>query len=461
MTTSATAALAAFATETSNSALPEDVVRVARRAILDTIGVALAGSIEPAARIVTEQACSGGGATESAIWGAGSWASSQNAALANGTAAHVLDFDDTNDSMRGHPSAPILPAVYAIGERTGASGRDVLASFAIGVEVACKLGLFTGQEPYDRGWHVTATHGVVGATAGVGRLAGLTPTQVQHALGIAVSFAGGVRANFGTMTKSLHVGRAAQSAIAAVELASRGFTANPQAIEADVGSWAVFGRDRRYADNDIRRALGSPWDLVAPGLNVKAYPCCASTHAAIDAALSARGGLSLESIQRVVVAVPYTAPLILIHHRPDDSLSARFSLEYCVAAALLDGEVTLDQFTDESVRRPDLQALLRRVEHVVPPEWRHDDGAVKTGRARLDVYLRDGRVRHAETTEVRGSPTHPLSDDDLEAKFLSCARIAVGERPARELVGFVQGFDGLDTVGQLSRLLAGSPPTRA
>lgn len=147
----ATAALAAFAIETSTSALPDDVTDAARRAILDTIGVALAGSVEPASRIVAEQARSQGGATECAIWGAGSWASAQNAALANGTAAHALDFDDTNDSMRGHPSAPILPAVYAIGERTGATGRDVLASFAVGVEIACKLGLFTGQEPYDRG----------------------------------------------------------------------------------------------------------------------------------------------------------------------------------------------------------------------------------------------------------------------------------------------------------------------
>lgn len=147
----ATAALAAFATETQASALPNDVEDVARRAILDTIGVALAGSLEPASRIATEQARSQGRASECAIWGAGSWVSAQNAALANGTAAHALDFDDTNDSMRGHPSASILPAVYAIGERTGATGRDVLAAFAVGVEVACKLGLFTGQEPYDRG----------------------------------------------------------------------------------------------------------------------------------------------------------------------------------------------------------------------------------------------------------------------------------------------------------------------
>ncbi|MDP9356944.1 MAG: MmgE/PrpD family protein [Chloroflexota bacterium] len=456
----ATAALATFATETSVSALPEDVANAARCAILDTIGVALAGSMELAARIVAEQACHQGGATECAVWGAGSWASAQNAALANGTAAHALDFDDTSDSMRGHPSAPILPAVYAIGERTRAPGRDVLASFAVGVEVACKLGLFTGQDPYDRGWHVTAAHGVIGATAGAARLAGLTTAQAQHAIGIAASFAGGLRGNFGTMTKPLHVGRAAQSAIAAVELAGRGLTANPQAIEGDVGYFAVFGRDRRYAGTDMGSLLGKPWDITEPGLNVKAYPCCASTHAAIDASLTVCGGLSLEDIIRVVAAVPYTAPLILIHHRPADPLSAKFSLEYCVATALFDGAVTLTHFTEENVRRQDLQALLRRVEHVVPPEWQEDNGVAKTGLARLDVYLRDGTVRHAETTEVRGSPTRPLSTDDLEAKFLSCARAAVGEGQAREILGLVRDFGDLDTLGDLSRLLAGAPSGR-
>lgn len=297
---------------------------------------------------------------------------------------------------------------------------------------------------------------MIGATAGAARLAGLRAIQTRHAIGIAASFAGGLRANFGTMTKPLHVGRAAQSAVAAVELAGRGLTANPEAIEGDVGYFAVFGRDPGYAGTDMRSVLGEPWDLVQPGLNVKAYPCCASTHAAIDAALSVCDGLSLKDITRVVVAVPYTAPLILIHHRPTDPLAAKFSLEYCVATALLDGEVTLGHFTEESVRRQDLQALLRRVEHVVPPEWQ-DDGEVKTGSARLDVHLRDGTVRHAETCAVRGSPTRPLSADALKAKFLSCAQSTVGERQAREILGFIQGFGDLDTVSGLSHLLAHAP----
>lgn len=457
MTDSATAAIARFGIETPSSALPADVVDAARRAILDTIGVTLAGSQEIPARIITEQAGSQSNACESVIWGTELRVNAQLAALANGTASHVLDFDDTNDSMRGHPSVAILPAVYAMGERAGVSGMDMLAAFIIGVEVACKLGLYTGQRPYDHGWHVTATHGVIGATVGVGRLVGLSVEQMQHAIGIAVSSASGVRGNFGSMTKSLHIGRLAQSAIMAVEMAQRGFTANTNAIDGDFGYWTVFGRDPRYADVPIESRLGKPFELVSPGFNVKAYPCCASTHAAIDVALKAREELSPADIDRVTVSVPYTAPLLLIHHRPTEPLSAKFSLEYCVAVALLDGAVTLDHFTPDNVLRSDVQSLLRRVTYDVPTEWQHDDGTARTGFARIDVSVSDGTVRHAETTQVRGSPTRPLSGGELEAKFLACANLVFEADRARAILTALQCVDRFDTIRQLSDLLTHQP----
>lgn len=454
MDRSATADIAAFGGETPVTALPADVVEIARRAILDTIGVSLAGSVESAARIVTEQALSQSNRAECTVWGTGASVTAQLAALANGTAAHVLDYDDTHDSMRGHPSVTILPAVYAMGERTGASGMDVLAAFVVGLEVACKLGLHTGQAPYDHGWHVTATHGIVGATVGAGRLAGLTVEQLQHAIGMAVSFAGGVRGNFGSMTKSLHIGRLGQSAIMAVELAERGFTANPEAIEGDFGYWKVFGRDARFVDEPIGAQLGNPWEIIKPGLNVKAYPCCASTHAAIDIALEVRERLGQRRIERVTMSVPYTAPLLLIHHRPTDPLSAKFSLEYCVAAALLDGAVTLDTFTPESVAREDIQSLLRRVEYVIPPEWQHDDGIPKTGFARIDVHLTDGDTQHAETLAVRGSPARPLTVAELAEKFRACAGSALDGPAVDGLLNALQAIDRIPAIQQVSALLA-------
>lgn len=453
----ATETFARFIVETPTSSLPVDVVDAARRAILDTIGVTLAGSAEPVGKVVAAQASAQGGPAESTIWGTSAKVSAQNAALANGAAAHALDYDDTHDAMRGHPSVPVLPAVFALGERYGSSGAEVLAAFAIGVEVACALGQLTGQEPYDRGWHVTATHGVVGATAGAGRLAGLSVAEMRQAIGIAVSHASGVRQNFGTMTKPLHVGRAAQAAIFAVELIQRGFTASPEAIEGDVGYWVVLGRDARYSPDELAVMLGNPFQIVSPGVNVKAYPCCASTHAAIDIALEVADGLMEAEIDRVIVEVPYTAPLILIHHRPADPLSAKFSLEYCVAAALLDGAVTLDHFTEQAVERADLQALLRRVECVVPSEWQTSDGTAKTGFARIDVHLSDGTVRHAETDVVLGSPGRPLSDAQLEAKFLTCARRAIGDEQAQAALTSIREFEHLDQITQLARQLAVDP----
>jgi len=453
----ATAEIAAFAIETPASAIPADVVTAARRAILDTIGVTLAGSLEEPSRIASAQARAQSNAVECAIWGTPVRASAQLAALANGVASHVLDYDDTNDAMRGHPSVAVLPAVYAIGERVDASGLDVLAAFTIGVEVACKLGQFTGQALYDRGWHATATHGVIGATAGAGRLAGLSVEQLRHAIGIAVSMAGGVRGNFGSMTKSLHIGRLAQSAIMAVELAAQGFTANPDAIEGDAGYWAVFGRDPELAGQSIGAALGQPYEIAEPGFNVKAYPCCASTHAGIDAALEARASMPAGEIASIEVQVPYTAPLILIHHRPTTPLEAKFSLEYCVAAALLDGAVTLASFTEQAVMRPEAQALLRKVAYLVPPEWSQDDGVAKTGFARVAVYMADGSTHRAEVAAVRGSPARPLSDAELEAKFASCAGLVYPASAVEPLLGALRRLEELGSIRELSALLSAEP----
>ena len=450
----ATEVLARLAIETETSAFPTDVMHAAWRSVLDTIGVALAGAKEPASVIIAHHVSDRDHATESVIWGTEKRASAASAALANGTASHVLDFDDTHGLMRGHPSVAVLPAVLAMGERVDATGAEVLEAFIIGVEVACRLGQLTSHEAYDRGWHVTGTHGVIGATAAVGRLAGLTADQMCQAIGVAASHAGGVRQNFGTMTKSLHVGRAGESAITAVELIQRGFTASSDGVEGDVGYLAVFGRNGDCSTDELPSLFGNPFALVSPGVNIKVYPSCAFTHPAIDLAVDLAGDLSVEDISRVVVDVVYGAPLILIHHRPYDSLSAKFSLEYCVAAALIDGAVTLDHFTLPEIMREDVQALLRRVEYVVPEEWQALRGPLKTGQARLAVHLADGTVRRSETYAARGTADCPLPDDDLAAKFTKCAGISLGAERAAELFESMRGLAELSSIKDLTKRLA-------
>lgn len=456
-----TEALARFAVEMDGGSLPAPVVHATRRAILDCIGVALAGSLEPAARIVAAQVLSQGGVAESAIWGAGAArTSAQHAALANGTAAHALDYDDYILAMPGHPSVPVLPAVVAVAERLHASGAEALAAFLVGFEVEAKLGAFSGQQAFDVGWHPTSTLGVIGAAAAVGRLLHLGVPEMRHALGIAVSMAGGVRQNFGSMTKPLHVGRAAQSAILAAELAQRGFTSSPTAIEGEYGYWDMFAGALNRDGDALARVLGNPFEVAKPGVSYKAWPCCASTFGAVDAALQVAGGLSDQAIDSVMADVPYTVPLILIHHRPTTPLAGKFSLEYCVAAALLDGRVTLGHFTEEAVRRPDLQSLLRRVEYRVPEDWQKGAGPWKQGHGRVEVRLKDGSVRRGVTTVPKGDAANPLGDEELEAKFLECAARALGEGRAKDALELVRSLDRLDDVRRLTEMLVAPAPAR-
>lgn len=454
MTSGITAALARFAVETSAESLPAELITAARRAVLDTLGVAVAGAREPASRIVGDYIADQHSSEECVVWGTSRRVRASGAALINGVAAHVLDFDDTHDAMFGHPSVPVLPAVVAMAERVGASGADLLAAFAIGVEVECALGTLVGSAAYDRGWHATNIYGVIGATAGAGRLAGLTCDQMAQAIGLAASHSSGIRQNFGTMTKSFHVGRAAESAIMSIELVQRGFTASSVGIEGSAGFLDVFGRNDDVDASAVLNALGNPWYLVEPGINVKLYPSCAFTHGAIDLALDLSADVASEDVDSVVVEVPYTTPQILIHHRPEDALSAKFSLEYCVAAAVVDGAVTLEHFVDDVVMRDDLQQMLRQVSYVVPEEWSDSTGAAQFGLSRMTVNLRDGTSRRGETESSRGSASKPPSQEELEAKFLSCAGSVLGEDRAAALLGVISRLEQLDSVVELTELLA-------
>ena len=455
----ATEALASFAIGMEAAALPAIVVREARRHVIDCIGAAIAGFSDPCSRIITAVAVSYGGRPESTVWGDGSRTAAHNAALANGTTAHAVDYDDTNYAMPGHATVAVLPAVLAVGERLGVSGAQALAAYIAGVEVESKLGMLTGQDSWDSGWHTTSTLGVIGATAAVGRLVGLDMAAMRHALGIAVSQASGVRQNFGTMTKPLHVGHASWSAILAVDLAQRGFTASEQAVEGQVGYCNVFGGVRDRDGERMAQALGHPFEFETSRMSIKAFPCCGSTHGSIGAALKVCDGLSERDIESVMVEVPYTAPLLLIHHRPTTPMAAKFSLEYCVATALLHGGVRLSQFSEAAVNEANVQALLRRVTYRVPDEWQKGAGTWNMANARIEVRMKEGTVRRGSNSVRKGDAiTDPLSDAELEAKFLDCAGVALGHDHARQLLDLLGGFERLDNVRLLTERLVAKHP---
>jgi 2-methylcitrate dehydratase PrpD len=382
-------------------------------------------------------------------------ASVEDAALANGTAGHALDYDDTHQSLSGHPSVPILPAVLALAERQHASGAALLTSFVVGVEIEAKLGRALNPAHYETGWHATATLGVFGAAAGAAKLLGLSADRTAHALAIAASLASGIKANFGTDCKPLHAGHAARCGVEAALLAAAGFTGNPRALEHVDGFGSTHGAGSPPAWDLATAGLGAPHDVVDPGVGVKRFPACASTHQALDAtlALAEEHAIDPAAVEGVECGVYYLAPHQLIYERADTPLQGKFSMAYCVAVALLDRTVGLAQFTDERVQRADVQALMPRIRMFVHPEQTTRD-CLPTRFSEVTITLRDGqrlsrRVRHA-----KGQPGNALTDGELTVKFRDCAaRVLPGER-VQAVLAAVQALETAADVISLARLLA-------
>ena len=427
----ATERLASFVERTCFEALPAEVVSAAKRAILDTVGVTVAGAREAGSRILLASLTSTTDAGEATVLGTDLRASPPQAALANGALGHALDFDDVIMDIIAHPSVPILPAVLAVAEPSGGRGCEALTAFAVGFEVECRLGSALGHSSYARGWHATSVLGAIGAAAACASLLCLDLRQTQHALGIAASMASGTRQNFGTMTKPLHAGLAARAGVEAAQLASRGFTAAPDIIEAPMGFGVLFSPGGDWRPEQLGDP-GRPWGIVDPGISVKKYPCCFMTHKALDATLAATAARPYEAaaVDAIEVQVPAGSVSALIYHRPTTGLEGKFSMEYCVAAALIDGSVRLRSFDDQSVQRPVVQKLLRRVQVVEVPRG----GEEVLAPTQVTVWIRDGRSLTAQVTGERGSPQDPLSWDELVAKYRDCAgRVLPEDQVVRSL----------------------------
>ena len=443
-----------------------DARRRALGAVIDTVGVALAGSSEPAARIVRRTLAPSHPGTLApshpgtlapshpgtlaplhpcTLWGERQRAPILDAALANGTAAHALDFDDMCFVSLAHPSAPLVPAIMAAGEWVHASGRAVLDAYVIGFEVQARLGRLMNPRHYQRGWHCTSTLGAMSAAAGAARLLGLDAATTAHALAIAASSASGLKENFGTMIKPLHAGLAARDGVLAALLAREGLTGSDRAIDGPQGFLHAF--DAEHADL-AREAqdLGSRWEILDTGITVKLYPSCAGTHPTLDAILDlrARHGFGGDDIDRVEIDVDPIVPTILIHDRPSNSLEAKFSMPFCAAAAIVFGHVGIETFV-ERIGDARITALMLRVTMRV-------DDAIGVGKpalteARVHILLKDGRTLTQDAHGARGYPANPATDADFEAKFLSCARAAL---PEPEAVGLLRRLRGLETVDSVS-----------
>jgi 2-methylcitrate dehydratase PrpD len=421
---SATARLAEFVVKTSLRDCPDAAVAQVRRAALDSLGVSLAGAAEPVAMRVRAVARAEGGAPLCTVIGTALRTSPTWAALANGTAGHAHDFDDTNFALLGHPSVPLLAAALAAAEAEPADGAAVVLAYLIGFEVSTALGAALNPDHYTRGWHATSSIGSLGCAAAAASVLGLDPAQTRHALGIAASLASGLKENFGSMTKPFHAGHAARNGVFAALVAREGLTASDSALEGRQGYAAAFSQ--ATLASGVFDALGQRWQLLASGIAVKPYPSCALTHSAIDALLELRGRHSLgaDQVTEVEVGVNHVVPDVLRHASPTNGLERKFSMQFCAAAALATGRVDLGSFAEGPVADPGTRNLMDRVRMVVDPTL--PSGLEQHAWSRVRVRLRDGRVLQSPPRGASGHPDQPLTDAQLRDKFLACAAPVIG-----------------------------------
>ena len=422
--------------------LPPEAIRWAKVGILDMVGVTLAGSREEAPRLLAKTLDVSAG--PSRIFGETRRVGVLDAALINGTASHALDFDDCNNTMGGHPSVPVLSALFALADELGSSGREFVVAYIAGFETETKLALAVNFHHYTKGWHPTATLGTFGAAAAAARLLGLTGEKTAVALALAASFASGIKANFGTMAKPLHVGHCARNGILAARLAKAGFTANSKNVfEHEQGFLEVFNGPGTY---DVQRAMSAwaaPFDIVKPGIGIKQYPCCGSTHPAIDAMLeiTARRRIDAAEVKSINAWIHARRLRHTNRPRPASALDAKFSLQYVLARALIDQAVGLAHFENESWRDARIAALLPRI-HVAPYE---DDKNHFAGEVR--ITLGDGSVETARVEEALGRTSdNPVPPDRLRRKFELCAQgvlrdEAIGQ--VADAIGAIETFTSM------------------
>lgn len=428
--------LAAFVGCFDGRSIPSEARRIALKGIIDCAGVLLAGSSEEAPAILERTLASEKG--EARLYFGERRARAPEAAWINATAAHALDFDDV--AIKGHPSAVLLPTLLAEAACRDVTGAQIVEAYVVGYEVWAELVLRDPDQHHIKGWHPTSVFGAVGAAAACARLVGLAHIQTSHALALAASQSGGLTASFGSMAKSLQVGRAAYAGVLSTRLAEGGMTAGIGAMESAQGLlMATSPKGRVDLASPVR--VGNKWQILNYGLNIKQYPLCLSTHRAMRGVrkLMSEHHLGPGDIVRVVVTMSQRNARILCHHSPQNSLEAKFSIEFAVAAMFIAGNVTLLDVRDDFVQRPDVQAWMRRVELEICGE---EDPA--TGYAPFDtvsVWTGSGEAFEIQITEIAGSEELPLSESDHRNKFQTCVEVA----------GFAAGKELWDALISLDR----------
>lgn len=445
--------LAERALSVKTQSLSPEIIASAKIAMSDTIGVTLLGASSDTAEIARQAAAITEQEGTATILGTTLRANQLDAAFANAVAGHAFDYDDFTELFGGHPSVPILPGLLAVGETTSATGIELIRAYIIGVELETRLALGVHFQHYEKGWHPTSTLGVFGAAAGCAYLLNLDATQTAQAIAIAASNASGIKANFGTMTKPLHIGQCARSGVLAAQLAAKGFTANPHALEAPQGFLDVYNGPGNYSIERILDKWFDPPLVLSPGINLKQFPCCGSTHPAIFAAIRLRERQRLDHklIRRIEIL---THPRRLPHTNqphPQTSLESKFSIQYCVARALVDGQVTLADFENAAWEQTNITRLLS-----ITQVGEHSD-MVKlesgTFGAQVNITL-ENQEQISERIDHGGGrgPDNPMTDTERRNKFVDCASRTLPDAQVSRLFDTLEQLERVHSISKLVEL---------
>jgi 2-methylcitrate dehydratase PrpD len=451
-----------FVLETHYEHIPPDVIELGKKSILDGMGLALAGSQADSGAIsrkfVEQSGVCLGTAT---IIGTRQKTSPRFAALVNGISIHADDFDDTQlaaakDRVYGllvHPTVPVLPAIFALSEQRKVPGKEWMLAYHVGVEVECKIAESVAPRHYQEGFHSTGTCGPFGAVAACAKLLNFDLAHTLQAFGLAASNSGGLRENFGTMTKPYQAGHAAESGLVAAELTALGWTAAEQILEADRGFFRAAGGS--YDVSAIMDRLGNPWTFVSPGISLKPYPSGSLTHPAMTelARLIEANNIQAADVEKMDIGANHNMTTTLLHHDPKTGLEGKFSMEFCLAILLVDRKAGLNQFSDKVVQRPDVQAMIRKINFYVDPEA--ESAGFDKMTSILKITLKNGKVITGRAAFGKGSPENPMTFDEAAAKFMGCAEYANWPRAkAEKIIAFVRNLESAPDVSALAPLLA-------
>ena len=440
--------IATAVVKSSYARMPAEAIQIAKMCLLDCLGVALAALGESTATIITEHVRRLGGTPESHVIGGGFKTCAQFSALANGTIAHALDYDDYAITSACHPTVVLFPSIFALASRDGLSGCNIIEAYLAGWEVGSKLGNELTSALQGRGWHPTSTIGTLAATAACAKLLGLNIAQTETAMGIAASEASGLNRNFGTDTKPLHAGHSASHAITAALLAQQGFSANQHALEGAGGFCRVLAERDCEAEPEMEEDMD-----ILDSYAIKPYPACGLAHRCIEATIHLVGKHNIlpEQVALVECHVPPQFQKILAYSRPRTGLEARFSMEYCIATALLEQRMTLRQFEDASVLSPHAGVIMPRVRMVFLQGVENRNMVAIAQSVR--ITLRDGSQYFHEVKWAKGSASNPMSWDEVVDKFRNCAEGALSSEHRDRVIELLATLESLADIGELMAIL--------